>query len=292
MTPISVDLQEQPTSAIRFLNSKPIIEMKNILLLTDFSAAAEDAAHYAVELANQQKADITVFHSYQVYSTTGSFISVERFILEDLEKDLGKALQQVRAKLKPGSSAVAKHVKGDTVPTLAKIADEGAYDLVVMGNHGSGERKSIFWGSTTSGIVQKTKANVLAIPQGYVFTKIKNIVLAVDESGFGTADISILKSIATAFGAKIWIYHAQAQNGHADIPIEMSATFSGIEHEYYIEKENSIEDGIKTFAEEKDADILCMIKRTRGFWESFFRKSMTIEKVFNSPVPLLALHDA
>jgi nucleotide-binding universal stress UspA family protein len=37
------------------------------------------------------------------------------------------------------------------------------------------------------------------------------------------------------------------------------------------------------------ADLLCMIRRSRGFLESIFQGSATTRQVYNSPVPLLVL---
>ena len=264
--------------------------MKNLLVLTDFSTAADTAADYAVVLANQLQANITVFHSYQVYSTTGSFLSVERHILDDIEQDIGKVLLNVRQKLEGDSTATAKHIKGDPVATLARVAERDDYDLVIMGNHGAGMRKSIFWGTTTSGIVEQTKAPVLAVPEGFQADTIKNIVLAIDGESLKKVELQSVFAIAKAFDAKLWLCHISEKGGEA-IDFTDNDLFEGINYEIITVQAGAVEEGIQKVIDAQNADLLCMIKRKRGFWESFFRKSLTIEELFLSSIPLLVLHE-
>lgn len=266
--------------------------MKNILLLTDFSEASEQAASYAVHLANGLGCNITLFHVYQVYSTTGSFLSVERYMVADIEKDMARMLKQVEASLQPGLKAEAKYMKGETIPTLARIAESKAYDLVIMGNHGEGARTSIFWGTTTSGVVEKTSSDILAIPDVYAFQQLKNIVLIVDDESFSSEQIlAPLPTIARAFDAKIWIYHDNPEEEVNKGVIKQK--LEGLTCEYYAEASPEESRHISEFIKEKEADLICMIKHDKGFWARFFQSSMavTVQQLFNIPLPVLVLKD-
>ena len=266
--------------------------MKNILLLTDFSDSATSAADYAVPWANALGCDITLYHVYQVYSTTGSFISVERYMVNDIENDMGKALRHVRAVLSPGLNATAKYAKGEIIPTLAKIAARKEYDLVVMGNHGSGNRTSIFWGTTTSGVAHKTSANLLAVPDNYQFNNLKNIVLIVDDEDMTHSQLfQPLVGIASAFKAKIWVYH---DNPETEISTaQLKQALGDLTFEYYAERKPEESKNIEGFLQEKRADLVCMLRLQTGFWQRFFQSSLsvTVDQLITTPVPLLVLKD-
>ena len=45
--------------------------MKNILVPTDFSATAERALYYAIELAKKENAKLLLFHAYDINYTSG-----------------------------------------------------------------------------------------------------------------------------------------------------------------------------------------------------------------------------
>ncbi len=53
---------------------------------------------------------------------------------------------------------------------------------------------------------------------------------------------------------------------------------------------NEVNEIVNLFVSEENADMICMIRRGRGFWENLFHKSVTRKEIFNSPVPLLVLH--
>ena len=43
---------------------------------------------------------------------------------------------------------------------------------------------------------------------------------------------------------------------------------------------------------EHDSEMLCLIRGKKGFFDRLFKESVTLKETFDSPVPLLILHDA
>ena len=54
---------------------------------------------------------------------------------------------------------------------------------------------------------------------------------------------------------------------------------------------NSLNESIDQFVEKENADLLCMIRRKRGFWENLFHNSQTSREALHSPIPLLILQE-
>jgi hypothetical protein len=52
----------------------------------------------------------------------------------------------------------------------------------------------------------------------------------------------------------------------------------------------NINETINRFIQKENCDLLCMILRKKGFFESVFQKSITKAQVFSNQVPLLVFH--
>ncbi len=73
-------------------------------------------------------------------------------------------LEEATAKFK--EKGIEPHTileEGHASHTISRIADEGDYDMVIMGNRGLGGLKKIFLGSVSNAVIQETKASVLVV---------------------------------------------------------------------------------------------------------------------------------
>ncbi len=274
------------------LNEKKHL-MKKILVPTDFSENAENALTYAVAIANHFGGTITLLHTYKVYSSAGMFLSVESYMEKEAAKNMLQIVNRIEPRLERGAAIESRIIRGDAVPVISDMADKSGYGLIIMGTQGSSALKEIFTGSTTNGVMRSTDTAVLAIPNGYDFKPIKNIVFAVDEEGISHAGITVpLAKIAKSFGAMVHVFHQDVGTEDDGIDPSIDIFLNGVEHSFHYElDEQAVNESINNFVAEYDAGLLCMVRRKRGFLEEAFHVSNTTKEVFNSPVPLLILHD-
>ncbi|HMN91306.1 MAG TPA: universal stress protein [Saprospiraceae bacterium] len=265
--------------------------MKKILVPTDFSENAANALRYAAFLANQFGSQITLLHTYKVYNTTGSFVSVESFIKEDASRDMLVVMKDIEGLLEHGATIESKIVKGSAVDTICEVAEKQDFDLIIMGTQGASGLAEIFIGSTTNGVLKNTGVPVLAIPADFAFRPIKNVVLAVDEEeDFDPELLQPLVQIVRSQNAMLRVYHKDVHNDGPNTAVD--ALLEGLERSYHYELDtDNINLSITKFVEEIHADMLCMIRRRRSFLESVFHESVTTKAVFNSPIPLLILQE-
>ncbi len=266
--------------------------MKKILVPTDFSENANNALEYAIAFANAFGSEITLLHTYRVYNPTGSFVSVETFMKEDIASEMLKVVKTVEPKLENNASVVSKIVKGDIVDAIAGLTERQPYDLIIMGTQGASGLAEVFIGSTTNSVIKNVSTPVLAIPSGFKYRPIRTIVLAVDEEeSFGDHLFDPLTKIARHCGAMIRVYHKDVENDGLNTAIDKY--LEGLERTYHYELDSeNINEGINSFSIEHQADMLCMIRRRRGFLERIFHDSVTTRQVFNSSVSLLILHQS
>lgn len=279
-------------AALASLNQKGNL-MKTILVPTDFSKNAENALLYAVEIANKFESRITLLHTFKIFSSAGMFLSVESYMEKDVAKQMLSAINRVEPMLKGGASIESKIVRGDAVSIIAETADSGNYSLVIMGTQGASGLKEVFTGSITNGVMKASRTPILAIPAGYTYRPIDTIVFAVDEEGISHPGItSVLVRIARAFDAKVHVFHQDLGSRDDGIGPTVDIFLDNVGHSFHYElDEQNINESINSFVEDYRANLLCMVRRRRGFLEEVFHISATSREVFNSPAPLLILHD-
>lgn len=267
--------------------------MNKLLVPTDFSENARNALAYVIDIANLFGAEITLLHTYRVYSTTGMFISVESYLKEDAAREMLQLVRYIERQLENGASIETRIIRGDAVPIITKLAEKEAFDLIIMGTQGASGLKEIFLGSVTNGVSQQTQTPLLAIPSNFSHRPIEKIVWAIDEQGVSYAKVvAPLIKLAKKMDARLAVYHKDTGLADHGIDPTVEIFLEGIDYSFHYELDtDNINESINAFVADYRADLLCMIKRERGFLERIFHSSHTTKEVFDSPVPLLLLHD-
>lgn len=267
--------------------------MLKILVPTDFSKAADNALDWAIELANQYGSSLSLLHIYQVPSATGALLSIEEYIKENAEKDMAMRLQYTMDRLKAKKVVETKTYRGYTVPFITNMAESDDFDLVVMGMKGVSALEEVFIGSTANGVLRRTKVPLLVVPLVVPVQAIRKIVFAVDDqqiSAYGV--VWPLARIAKTNKAEIMVYHLDQGAEDGGINPMVDRFLEGIESTYHTTVgEGKIHDNINQFVQANAADMLCMIRRQKGFFTRLFNPSTIRKEVFNCSVPLLVLHD-
>lgn len=267
--------------------------MPHILFPTDFSVNARNALNFAVEIANSMGAQLTLLHTYKVYSTAGMFKSVESYLEEDAAKDMLALVKAVEPQLRNDAHLSTRIMKGEAVATIVGLAEAHGYDLIIMGTQGASGLEEIFSGSTTNGVMNKTRIPVLAIPSDAQFSDLSKIVLALDQeklSGFTV--VQPLVQLARSLQAKLLVFHQDMGEGDRGVDPAIGKYLESVDHSFTYELEEShIHFSVNDFVEDVGAGILCMIRRKRNFLDRVLHVSATKREAFHCDVPLLVLHD-
>lgn len=141
---------------------------KNILCATDFSDSATRALHYAMSIAQEADARLTVVHVAEITSEgEGQFVSGS-----DALRQYAVATEAQRTALLRAAvpDAVRAYCTVDTVLAkgrpdreILRLADERKSDLVVIGVHGRDVADRMLFGSTTQHVVRQAACPVLTL---------------------------------------------------------------------------------------------------------------------------------
>jgi len=137
--------------------------MKKILLATDGSEHSFKAVDEAIKLAKAVGAEVTalsVVHDIVVY---GGYESVY-FDSESLAKAAEEILRKTKDTFQQaGIEAKTILGKGNAAEVINTTADEGDFDLIVMGSRGLGGINRLLLGSVSGRVANTSKASVLIV---------------------------------------------------------------------------------------------------------------------------------
>ena len=263
--------------------------MIKILVPIDFSETATNAFEYAIELFRPSALEVVVLHSYDTRSHAALLMkNIDAVIERDASNKMDKLMQRMRAE-HPDISFKPKIIKHQAVTAITALGDSGDFDFIVMGTKGASGLKEVFMGSITGGIISKTTAPVIVVPENYRFRPLNEIVFAMGNDSFSHATVIPLKLLVKKHKSKVKVLHiADKKTSDLDVPLSHIADLNP-SIDYAFGTGNTNKD-LNDYLMKDFAGLLCMVRTKKGFIERLLGESVTLKQTFNSPVPLLILH--
>ena len=279
--------------------------MKTILVPTDFSATAKNAALYAIALAKQtQTKKIILYNTYQ----SGFNVIADPMIpafgaldLEAIKEGSEEALNNFKTEL---MSVAGDEISLETVSEFSLLTDgiielskKESVDLIVMGITGGGALQENLFGSNTINVAKNTTVPVLIIPQNARFTKFDRVLLACDfHKVVESTPVAPIKKVLDETKAKLYVLHVDDYNKEnvPDVKFEslmLDTLFQGYHPEYHFADDPDFTDCINEFAVDKQIDLIITIPKKHGLFDGIFKRSHTKMLAFHSHVPLMVLHE-
>lgn len=132
-------------------------EIKKILLATDFSDHAHGAFSYALSLATEYRAELTLLHALENLPRGTELESETARVIRELEAPLPKDARN-------GCTIRSIVRLGKPYWEIIQLATESQTDLIVMGVRGRGASDVAVFGSTTHRVLQLGPCPVLSVP--------------------------------------------------------------------------------------------------------------------------------
>jgi len=137
--------------------------MKNLVIATDGSAAAEEAVEFGLELALDHGAAVVFVHAVPAEEfAVGRLAAVPRphgEPVDDSDAALGAA---AAAAEKAGVSHTLERLSDDTVHAILQVAEREDADLIVVGSHGHRGVGSLL-GSVSRDLLRRADRPVLVV---------------------------------------------------------------------------------------------------------------------------------
>ena len=277
--------------------------MKTILVPTDFSNTARNAAHYAINLAKQMHGNkIILYNAYQPPPITDANMAVVDIVnIDDLEKSSKANLENFKNELQPLATDLIELATlsdfGVVTSDINEVCKDNNVDLVVMGVTGGGKLEETLIGSFAVDVAKHSQFPVIIVPPGATYTEIKEVMLACDFTKVvETTPVQPIKQLLDETKAKLLVVNIDHNNKHftAETPFEslmLDTLLQGYQPEYIFIDDVDFVEGINRIALEKQVDLIVTIPKKTGWFEGLFKKSHTRQLAFHSHVPLMVVHE-
>lgn len=260
--------------------------MKTILVPLGNSEKAINTLQYAIDFATVSNAKIYVVQVFGSARATGLLKNIDAILENDIKNELAQILSQVDSKNIIIKSIV---VKGSILDVISRAAKELNVDLIISSAKMSTFDSSTYLGEVVGSFVKKTELPMLIIPKGYVFKPIKTILLGL-RSGLIKKEgvLNPLENIVTLFNAKLNLLHVITPHNTLE-DNSLHHNFEEISETIFNSENATVFQGVLEHLKEVSPDMLCVIRRKRGFFAKLWEQKRVNKIDFESRIPLLVL---
>lgn len=216
---LEINPQREPRIAkaiFEMLPKLPQVRFKTILACTDFSDFSMKGVRYAMALAKEMSAKLSlvavVEPSVTFAGLEGVLIARSDAEIVELEKE---RLERLAKKLAGRSASIPTFVSyGKPFQEIVRLAKNESFDLIVLATHGRTGFKRALVGSTAEWVVRHAPCPVLTVPSRGAGSKeaassvnIHRILVPIDFSETSAKALPYASAIASAHRSKVTLIH-------------------------------------------------------------------------------------
>lgn len=231
---------------------------RKILVAVDGSESSKNAFRQACRISREDKSWITVVTTIPIYEdqfeTLRSREKVSSILREEGERilsDIKRVAAEEDAFIRP------RLEEGSPSETIIDIADEGNFDLIVMGRCGKTRLERALVGSVTARVIGYSQRDILVVPTG-CSVEWETILLPTDGSRY------------SGYAAEKAIDLARSYNGNletisvVDVPAEFYADAPKVAEDLIRQAKTYVED-VKKKAEEQGIGVKTYVREGEAY---------------------------
>lgn len=260
--------------------------MKNILVPVGSSKNALSHLQYAVDFAESMGAKLFVVQVYNVYTKAGTMIKVDHIIERESLAYLNELVSKLNTK---NVDITVKVLKGKLIDTLEMACKAADIDLILIEPRTNSVNDEVFLGKTSGKIIKQTQLPSLIVPEGYTFRPVNNILFAIKSAIIkNNKALTTLISVKEHFRAPVNLLLVKTpyyNDGDFDLKTDIKAVVDTV-----TETENATTfQGVLQHLQAFNPDMLCVVRRKRGFFTKKWENNVILKKDFSSNIPVLVL---
>lgn len=274
--------------------------MDTIIIPTDFSPAANNAADYAMELAKFFDCKIILLNVYPIPTASYEvpFQSESITVLQNVaETGLYHLRRNLIAKYGTGTEIEYYSDMGDPYAVINKHAKSLKADMIVMGIVGeAGKFKEHLIGSTAVSVARKQEIPSFIIPEGVKYQRIHKISFACDLDRTEETDlVYVAKFFCKVFDAKLEIVNVEG--GHEELVNNRVRTMNyledrlrTVEHQTVHLSGSDVARSLEDHYKKHPCDVIMLNPKRHNIFYNLFHESITNKLAFHAHVPILSIH--
>lgn len=247
--------------------------MKRILVPCDFSAAANHAFQFAVEMAAACGGHVLVLKVMQVPTIFGNGMPGQPFaaidpipMIDEWIAYSEKEFEKMKRKTGRAAGSVELLLEtGYVNDVIRDVITREKVDLVIMGTDGASGFKEFFIGSHTEKIVRASPVPVMAVHGPFHLEWVKNIVFPTSMELDQKPLIEQIKALQSLFSAVIHLLYVNGfpfsleSDEEAERKLEDYALFYGLkDYTVHVSRGLNVQEGILKYARRIPNSIIAM----------------------------------
>jgi nucleotide-binding universal stress UspA family protein len=274
--------------------------MKNILLPTDFSENSKNAIRFAMNFFEGETCTFHILNSQKpssyitadvLYGSPGT--TIHEAILNDNKIELEKTIRFCESIAEKEKYTFVPKIDFDNiVDAVNQAVALNNIELIVMGTNGATGAAEVIFGSNTLKIIRNVNCPVIAVPQGYTFSKIASVLLSLNYQYIvSEKSLNIISEIVKKHKASLKILEIEEES--IELATKRNYTeevFKEIGFERFSIKNIPAAMAINVFEQLIPIQLHAMVVERRSFLDRFIFGSETSKIRYGSSVPLLILH--
>ena len=138
-----------------------------ILIPVDFSSHSDEAVRFAADLSRRYEASVTLVHVYEIvaYALPDGYILYTESQLASMMSEFERLLEAAKANAEAAGAlrVDTKMLQGVVSSEIVGFAEDGGYDLIIMGTHGRTGLKHALLGSVAEQVIRKAPCPVMTV---------------------------------------------------------------------------------------------------------------------------------
>jgi len=276
--------------------------MKTILVLTDFSENAKIAEKVALHLAIHATANLVLYNVYpgepesiseNIIWPHSAHASAELQSISNLQSEvdeLNEELSKIKNKIhKPGITHLGD--AGTLTHRLNEIADQNDAWMIVMGSKGENYTRNVIFGSNVFKVLDKSNRPVLIVPENAKYEYIQKMAYATDLEKSDMAVMEWLNDFCKILNLSLVVVHVSTDtiaSREASAKKTAKQIKTVMPDIMYFDGKN-VKDSLHQITEEMNVDLLALVHRKYGFFDSLFHPSTTHKLIRHTRIPVLIL---
>lgn len=259
---------------------------KVVIVPVDFSETSFNAAHYAADMYKNREDIILVLYNF--YAKVEDAI-ISKNYLHTLKTELSAVGTNMETFSESGN---------DFIESLSAYGHVRAAYLIVMGLTGKSAITQWFSGSNTLKMAEKNVCPVLIIPSDAKYTGTQNILIASEMKYVQETPVLLaVKRILADFNPNLHIlnvddsHYISLTTSYKSERDKMEELLSEFKPEFYFMRLFDFHEAINLFVRDKNIDMIIIGPKYHGFFTKLFKTQHTKKMIYQSKVPVLAVHE-
>lgn len=274
--------------------------MKKILVPTDFSAYADTALKFAINIAKKQDSEIVLLHVIITPVIWSKLTREQENLYPETKSAINKAKEEISKRLKEIKSFGIEgrsHLQyGDGKEQVSQYLGKEPFDLVVMGSHGKYGFKEHMLGSNTYNMLRNSQIPVMVVKRDRNPEVLKKVVFATDLKNSSGKAFQVMMKVIQDLGLTPEVLYVNTPGDFLedeqilDLGNGYLNEFGPYSYDVNIYSAYRVERGIMQFAKKIEADAVALITHGRNDLQQLFLPSVTENLISYLDLPVFSLN--